>query len=202
MICMRILKVNQDGRPLEGANTFLAECCLFAILNVFLTLIFSADVAVMGELPNEDASHAVEAHIRPGTGGFFSFIINTQSVQALGDVAVRLLEVFGRTAVKLSLIYAGHDLLKPVICAAIETTFGGQRGDQKVGVPYLGSLHIQLWCFTDERFLDVLADYESGGVKKRLEKELAQVGLEVIGLRVDIENMEEVNERKAAIKER
>jgi hypothetical protein len=34
-----------------------------------------------------------------------------------------------------------------------------------------GSLHVLLCCFTDERFLEVLADYESGRIKERLQKE-------------------------------
>ena len=138
-------------------------------------------------------------------GGSFAFKIaadNVELARALGDVTVRVIHECGNVAVKLGAIYAGYNLLKPIITAAITNAFGGQRDDQDVGEPKPGSLRVLLRCFTDGRFLEVLADYESGGVKQRLQKELAAVGLNVEGLKVEIENMEEVNKRKTAIKER
>jgi hypothetical protein len=55
---------------------------------------------------------------------------------------------------------------------------------------------------TAERFLEVWEDYESGGITKRLQKEFSEVGIEVEGLKVEIENMEEVENTKAAINKR
>ena len=79
---------------------------------------------------------------------------------------------------------------------------GGERDDQDVPDIKPGSLHVLLCCFTDERFLEVLADYESGRIKERLQKEFSEVGIEVEGMTVEIENMEEVEKTRAAIKKR
>ncbi len=138
-------------------------------------------------------------------GGPFSFTINTENVQVaevLGDAAVRIAQELGSTAVKLGAIYAGYQLLKPVIDGAVKRGFGGPRDDEEVREIRPGSLHVLLRCSTDKRFLEVLADYESGRIKQRLQKELSQVGFEVEGLKIEIENMEEVNEIKAAINQK
>ena len=47
--------------------------------------------------------------------------------------------------------------------------------------------------------MEVLKDYESGKMKKRLEEELSRVGIEVEGMKVKIKNMEKVVETKKAI---
>ena len=92
---------------------------------------------------------------------------------------------------------------KPLIDAAIAKVLGGsERDDQEVLEIRPGSLHILLHCFTDERFLEVFADYESGRITKRLQKEFLEVGIEVEGLKVEIENMEEVENTRAAINKR
>ena len=158
---------------------------------------------MMGESLNV-ASDAMQTGMELAAGSF-AFKIATDNVELareLGDVAVRVIQESGKVAVKLGAIYAGYNLLKPIIKAAITNAFGGQRDDQDVGEPKPGSLRVLLRCFTDKRFLEVLADYESGGVKQRLQKELADAGLKVEGLKVEIENMEEVNKRKTEIKER
>ena len=135
----------------------------------------------------------------------FKFVINTENVQvaeALGDARVRIAQKLGTVVVKLGAIYAGHDLLRIPIDAAVKSTFGGPRDDQEDPEIRPGCLHVQLRCLTDERFLEVLEDYESGKIKQRLQKELSQVGFEVEGLTIEIENMEEVNKTKADINER
>ena len=159
----------------------------------------------MGESLNV-ASHAMQVSIELGaTGGSIVFKITTDNVELaekLGDAAERVIKESGTVAVTLAAIYVGYNMFKPIIKAAITNVFGSQRDDQDVGEPKPGSLHVLLRCFTDERFLEVLADYESGGVKQRLQKELADAGLKAEGLKVEIENMEEVNKKKTAIKER
>jgi hypothetical protein len=44
--------------------------------------------------------------------------------------------------------------------------------------------------------------YESGKMKERLQEEFSQSGIEVEGLKIEIENLEEVNETKRAIESR
>jgi hypothetical protein len=53
---------------------------------------------------------------------------------------------------------------------------------------------------TDERFLEVWTDNESGNMKERLQEEFSQSGIEVEELK--IENLEEVIETKKAIESR
>lgn len=65
-----------------------------------------------------------------------------------------------------------------------------------------GCLHVMLRYFTDERFLEVWTDYESGRIKERLQEEFTQSGIQVEGLMVEIENLEEVNRTKTDIERR
>ena len=95
----------------------------------------------------------------------------------------------------------GYKYLKPLIEDAVRRSFGGERDDQEFHVR-AGSLHILLKCFTDERFLEVLADYGSGRIKERLQKEFLDIGIKTEGLEMKIENVEEVNKTKEAINKR
>ena len=102
----------------------------------------------------------------------------------------------------LGALYSSYKVLQPVIKRAITKGCGGERDDQEVRDIRPGSLHVVLHCSTDERFLEVLVDYESGRMKERLQEELSQVGIQVEGLKVKIENMEMVNETKKSINKR
>jgi hypothetical protein len=161
-------------------------------------------------------------------GGAFFFIFTTDNVEVakeLGGTAVGVAKELGSTvvgvakeiggtavglakelsgpAVKLGAIYAGYHLLRPLIDGAVKRAFGGERDDQNVEDINPGcSLHVLLRCFTDKRFLEVLADYESGRIKERLQIEFSRIGIKTEGLKVEIENMEEVNKIKAAINRR
>ena len=64
----------------------------------------------------------------------------------------------------------------------------------------LGSLHVLLHCFTNERFIAVLEEYEAGKIKKRLKEKLLDIGITTEGLVVDIENIEEVKDKAAAMR--
>jgi hypothetical protein len=55
---------------------------------------------------------------------------------------------------------------------------------------------------TNERFLEVWTDYESGKMKERLQEEFSNSGIEVEGLKIEIENLKEVKETKRAIESR
>ena len=124
-------------------------------------------------------------------GGEFLIDISTDSVEVAKEVC--------RTAIKLSALYVGYQLLRPVIDAAVKKALGGERDDQEVKDIKPGSLHVVLHCFTDERFLEVLTDYLSGKMKERLQEGFLWIGIKVKGLKVQIQNMNEVNEIKEAI---
>ena len=156
-----------------------------------------------GKAAADIASRALEASL--GNGGKILFNIATDNVQVareLGDVAVKVAKELGNTAVKLGAIYAVCYLARPIIDTACKKALGGERKDQNVDEAQPKCLLVLVRCFTDERFLEVLADYESGDIERRLEKELAQIGFKAKGLTVEIENMDEVNQRKRAIKKR
>ena len=106
------------------------------------------------------------------------------------------------TAVSLGALYCGFKLLRPVIEGAVEKGLGGERDDQDIPRIKPGSLHVLLCCFTDQRSLEVLADYESGRIKERLQKEFSEVGIEVERMTVEMENMKEVEKTRAAINKR
>jgi hypothetical protein len=150
-------------------------------------------------------------------GGVYFFVVSTSSVFVVKEVCgaivgvtkelggahvVEITKEVGGTVVKLAALYTGYKLLRPVIEGAVKKGFGGERDDQDVRDIRPGSLHVLLRCFTDERFLEVLADYESGRIKERLQKEFSDVGIEVEGLKVKIENMKEVEKTRAVIKKR
>ena len=96
-------------------------------------------------------------------------------------------------------VLLGYKLLKPLVESAVKHAFGGDRDDQDVGGFKPGSLHVIIRCLTDERFLEIVDDYESGRMTERLQDEFSQVGIEVEGLKIKIENIEEVNKTKEAI---
>jgi hypothetical protein len=170
-----------------------------------------------GEAVQDTTSNVLQVDLK---GGVYSFVISTSSaivVKHICDAAVGVTKELGGananaveitkvvcgTTVTLALIYTGYNLLKPAIDAAVKKGFGGERDDQEVLEIRPGSLHVLLRCFTNERFLEVLTDYESGQITERLQEEFSQInGIEVEGLKVDIENMEEVEKTKAAINKR
>ena len=141
-----------------------------------------------------EAGKALVVSVSATPGGPFSINISTDYVQVAKEVC--------RTVTTLGALYFGYKLMKPLIEGAVNKGLGGERDDQEVRGIRPGSLHVQLHCFTDERFLEVLAEYETGKMKERLQKEFSQVGIKVEGLKVEIENMEEVNEIKEAINKR
>ena len=136
------------------------------------------------------------------TGGTFVINIGTDSVEVAKEVAKEVCGTVTKLGLGLGALYAGYNLLKPLVDAAVIKALGGKRDDQEVRDIRPGCLHVELHCFTDERFLEVLADYESERTKERLREELSRVGVKVEGLKVKIENMEVVNERKKTITKR
>jgi hypothetical protein len=132
-------------------------------------------------------------------GGKILIHISTDNIQ----VAKELCKLGGYVGAVTLGTLLGYRLLRSLIKDAVNEVFGGRRDDQDdPNIRPGGSLHVLLHCLTDERFLEVLEDYESGGIKERLQKEFSQIGIEVEGLKVEIENMKEVEETRAAINKR
>ena len=148
----------------------------------------------------ESVSGAKDA-IRAGASitlpGGFEFFINISSDNV--EVASQVVKGACKAVTTLGALYLGYKSVRFIIHTAVKKGLGGKRDDQEVGDIMPGSLHVRLHCFTDERFLEVFADYQSGKMKERLQKEFSQVGIKVEGLKVEIQNMEEVKETKEAI---
>ena len=121
------------------------------------------------------------------------FVIHTDDV----EVSEALQEIAGYVslggATTLAALY-GWRFFRPLIGDVINRVFGGD--DQEALQIVVGSLHVKLDCFTAERFLEVLHDYETGRIKERLEKEFSEFGFKVEGMKIQIENIDEVNEKK------
>ena len=145
-----------------------------------------------------EAGKALVFSVSTKPGGEVSINISTDNV----EVAIQALKVVGKIATTLGALWVSYELIRPIIKAAVKKALGGERDDQ--GDPDIkpGSLQFQLRCFTEERFLEVLADYETGKIAKRLLEEFSLAGIKVEELKVEIENLEEVNKTKEAINKR
>jgi hypothetical protein len=167
---------------------------IFIIFLTFIPLSVSipGNILVMAECP-EFAKEALSASLKYGD---LSINISTTNVQVVivGTVCI--------TAVTLSALYTGYKLIKPLIDGAVKRSLGGERDDQEIRDIKPGSLNVLLHCLTDERFLEVLEDYECGRLKERLQEEFLQAGIKIEGIKVEILNMEEVRKTKEAINER
>ena len=129
-------------------------------------------------------------------GGYLLFNISTESVRMVRDVGIT-------AAVTLGGVYAAYKIIEPrVFVGAVTESLGGERMDQEIRDIHEGSLRILLHCLTDERYLEVLEDFESGRIRDRLQKEFLEIGIEVKGMKIEIINIEEVNETKEAIDKR
>ena len=141
----------------------------------------------IGKAAQDIAGQAVHASISC-SGGNFSITISSNSARSVRDLCI--------TAVTLGTIYAGYRLIARAIDAAVSRGLGGERDDQEIRDIKPGSLHVVLHCFTDQRLLEVLEDFECGTMKERLEKEFLEIGIELDGLHIEIDNIEEVEKRK------
>ena len=133
------------------------------------------------------AGHAIAGQISYN-GGNISITISSNSAQSVRDLCI--------TAVTLGAIYAGYKLIAIKVDGAVSRVLGGERDDQEIRDIKPGSLRILLHCLTDQRFLEVLKDFECGTMKERLEKEFLEIGIKLEGLKVEIDNIEEVKKRK------
>ena len=85
---------------------------------------------------------------------------------------------------------------------AVTKGLGGETKDQEIQSIQPKCLYVLLHCFTDERFLEVLNDFKSERMMKRLHMEFSFIGIQTEKLVVDVENIKEVEERATAVNER
>ena len=157
----------------------------------------------VGKAAARGALDASLEYIKGPEGGKILVHISTDNI----EVAKELCKLAGYVGLGIGAItlgtLLGFEYFAPKIKHAVKEALGGERDDQDVREVRPGeSLHVLLHCLTDERFLEVLEDFESGEIKERLQQQFSLAGIEVKGLQIEIENMEEVNEIKAAIKKR
>ena len=199
------MKLRYPGSDIGGGGGGGGRGVLFYLLYFLYGFIFSANV-VMAESLSEavkDTLHVSVAHTRGPQGGNVTFSITTDNIR----VASELCKLGGYatlgTGVTTLGVLLGNRLLRPLIDDVVNVVFGYKRDDQANPDIITGeSLHILLHCLTDERFLEVLEYYASGEIKELLQKEFPQIGIEVKGLDVEIENMEKLENTIAAIHER
>ena len=153
-----------------------------------------SDFSEVGQAAQAVAQQTLRATLKYSAGGDLELTISTSGINVVRDVCV--------TAVTLGAIYTGYQLLKPLIIDAVTTAFGGERDDQEIRNIRLGSLIVLIHCFTDERFLEILQDYENGKLKERLEKEFSKIYFHVKEMKVQILNPEKVNRIRETIRER
>ena len=144
-----------------------------------------------------DAEKARRASSIVLSGGDFVIIISYDNEEVASQVEKEVSKT-GSTGA----LYRDCDELRPILETAVKKALGGERDDQEVRNIEPGSLHVLLRCLTDERFLEVLTEYESGRMKERLLEEFSWVEIQVEGLMLEIQNMVKVNETKEAINER
>jgi hypothetical protein len=125
-------------------------------------------------------------------GGNIKFIIQVDKVELSEDLqkAARY-RVGGATA--LGVLY-DSEFLKALIQGTMNQVFG----DDSV-VINTGSLHVQVHFPTNKGFLDVLSKHELGKIKELLQRKFSEFGFKVEGLKVEIENEEDVRKTKEAI---
>ena len=92
---------------------------------------------------------------------------------------------------------------KILLAAAIFRTASAiKRNAGKIRDIVAGCLQCEVRCFTEDIFLEVLRDHETGKIKKRLEEEYLKAGYKMTELEVKIQNSEEVERTKTAIEKR
>ena len=132
----------------------------------------------------------------------FEFHISTDSVEVARELLGKEAASSSSGITEDGTLGALYEMLRPVIDGVVKRSFGGERDDQRDPDIKPGSLRVLLHCLTDERFLEVLEDYESGKMQERLQEEFSKAGIKVTGLKVEIRNTEEVNKTKEVINKR
>ena len=112
---------------------------------------------------------------------------------------IKALTIASSTAITLGAMYTGYKMAEK-ITDVINIAISGRRDGREVqSVQGSSGLHVLLHCSTNERFLEVFRDLKSGRMKERLQLEFSFAEIKTEGLVVKIENIEEVEEKVAAI---
>ena len=148
---------------------------------------------VMAESSNYAERTNQTAITSPSSGGNISISLNSDNVQMAGGVVINI------NGAKLWDIYRGDKSVAQLLDRVVLKVLGGARYDQEVQNINPEYLHILVQCHTDERFIKVLGDYDSGRLKNRLQEEFLKIGIDVQQLKINIENLEKVKVQKARI---
>lgn len=155
-----------------------------------------ASFAAAGMVAQAVAGKAVHSNLSCCSGEDILISISSNNAQVVGDDECV-------AEVSLGALYAGCKLTARKIDKAISRGLGGERDDQQIrGIKPSSSVRVLLHCFADERVVEVLEDFDYGRMKEHLKEEFSRIGIEAKGLKVEIENMEELRKIKEMIDQR
>ena len=147
----------------------------------------------MAESPNYAGMLPQAVIASSSSGGTISISFNSDSVQMTGSQYIHI------NRAKLREIYSSNKTFTQSIDGVVLKVLGGVRNDQEVKNISPGYLHVLVQCYTDERFIEVLADYDSGKMQNHLQDEFVKIGLDVQEPKIKIDNLKEVNVQRAKI---
>ena len=127
------------------------------------------------------------------SGRIISISFESDNVQLAGGGCINM------NGAKLRDVYRRNKMVSQLLDGAVLKVLGGARDDQDVQSIKCEYFRVLVQCFTDERFADFLADYDSGRMKNLLKQEFLKIGLDVPELQIVIKNLEDVNVHKARI---
>ena len=136
----------------------------------------------------ELSSQAAIDSSSPGRIIWISF--DSDNVQMVGGECINM------NGAKLRDVYRCKKMVSQLLDGAVLKVLGGARDDQDVQNIKCEYFRVLVQCFTDERFVDLLADYDSGRMNNRLKQEFLKIGLEVPELQIVIENLEDTTYTK------
>ncbi|XP_028397129.1 ankyrin-3-like [Dendronephthya gigantea] len=100
----------------------------------------------------------------------------------------------------VEILYSCEKIQPSVFHEALKRGFGVKTNDQKFGEIKPACLLVPLYCSSNEKFLEVLDDFESGRLKERLLEAFSQFRDEIKMMEIELMKMEEVNKMKDDIK--
>ena len=127
------------------------------------------------------------------SGRIISISFESDNVRMAGGECIKI------NGAKLRDVYRRNKMVSQLLDGVVLKVLGGARDDQDVQNIKCEYFRVLVQCFTDERFVDLLADYDSGRMKNGLKQEFLKLGLDVPELQIVIDNQEDVNVHKARI---
>ena len=156
--------------------------------------------AVAVDIPSEEEQAVENAPGNQQQTNSIWFKLKTAAIEVLPDI----LPDFCSSAFTLGELWIEPSVSNVIRLALKLVAFGYQVRKKIPEIRNItaGCLQFELRCFTEEIFLKILRDYESGKIKERLEEEFVKIGIKTKGLEVKIQNSEEVERTKTAIEKR